>query len=179
MADAPLTLLTLKEALREALKPLETRMGNMETRMDGMEGQITGIAADVAEVKIKVAVLLNINANADVRTINSLKPLTANLMKLPYTYSGQPWPAGVAQPKRMVDLAVSGAETLPGMVGGGKSQWNRGMSRAFLAHAAPPTGEESEGEDEGTVQSRTSRLRCVELMGGSFERITGAVYALQ
>jgi hypothetical protein len=64
----------------------------------------------VTEVKIKVAVLLNINANADVRTINSLKPLTATLIKLPFTYNGQPWPAGVAQPERMVDLAVSGAQ---------------------------------------------------------------------
>jgi hypothetical protein len=178
MADAPLTLLTLKEALREALKPLETRMGNMETRMDGMEGQITGIAADVAEVKIKVAVLLNINANADVRTINSLKPLTATLNKLLFTYNGQPWPAGVAQPERMVDLAVSGAEVLPEILGGGKPQWNRMKSRAFLAHAAPPTGGESEGEDEGIVQSFTLRSRCVELMGGSFERITGAMNAL-
>ena len=95
------------------------------------------------------------------RAANSLKPLTRcqqpeatdnTLNKLPYTYSDQPWPAGVAQPERMVDLPVSGAEVLLEMLGGGKPQWNRMNVRAFLAHAAPPTGEESEGEDEGIVK---------------------------
>lgn len=31
------TIYTLKDALCEALKPLETRMGKMETRMDVMQ----------------------------------------------------------------------------------------------------------------------------------------------
>jgi hypothetical protein len=41
-----------------------------------------------------------------------------------------------------------------------------------------PLQDDTDGEDEGSSQSRTSRLRVVQLMGGSFERVTGAVFAL-
>ncbi len=70
---------------------------------------------------------------------------------------------------------MSGAEQLPG---GGKPDWDMALSRRFLSCAMAPLGDESEGEDEGSLQARTSRLRVVQLMGGSFERITRAVLAL-
>ena len=41
-----------------------------------------------------------------------------------------------------------------------------------------PLGDDTDGDDEGTTQSRTSRLRVVQLMGGSYERVTGAVFAM-
>jgi hypothetical protein len=61
---------------------------------------------------------------------------------------------------------------------GGGGAAARGNSRRFLATAMAPLGDESDGEDEGSIMSRTSRLRVVQLMGGSFERVTGAVFAV-
>lgn len=96
-------------------------------------------------------------------------------MALPFAHDGTVWPAHVKQPERMLDLAVSGSEQLPG---GGKPNWNRGNSRRFLSTAMAPLGDDSDGDDEGSIQSRTMRKRVVQLMGGSFERVTGAVFAL-
>jgi hypothetical protein len=56
--------------------------------------------------------------------------------------------------------------------------WNRRKSRCFLVNAVAPLGDDTDGDDEGSTQSRTSRLRVVQLMGGSLERITGAVFAM-
>ena len=132
--------------------------------------------ASVARLDASVGRLDAARANEDVRRNNSVRPVGAPLTPLPFTYEGLPWPADVDQPARMLDLAVSGAEQLPG--GGGAPNWNRRKSRRFLANAVAPLGDETDGDDEGSTQSRTSRLRVVQLMGGSYERVTGAVFAM-
>ena len=140
----------------------------MDSRLDKIDGRLDKIVTSVARLEAS-------RANDDARRYNSVRPVGATLRPLPFTHDGLPWPAEVMQPQRMLDLAVSGAEQLPG---GGKTNWNRGLSRRFLATAAAPMGDDTDGEDEGSVQSRTSRLRAVQLMGGSFERVTGAVFAM-
>ena len=153
----------LTAALKEALAPVLVRLDALE--------------ASVARLDASVARLDAARANEDVRRYNSVRPVGASLAALLFTHDGRPWPADVQQPARMLDLAVSGAEQLPGG-GGGRPNWSRGLSRRFLASAMAPLGDDTDGEDEGSAQSRTSRMRVVQLMGGSFERITRAVLAM-
>ena len=165
-------------AVETRLGAVETHLGAVETRLGAVETHLGAVETRLGSMEASVKLLEAAQANDTVRTINSLRAVSAVLAQLRYTHDGKPWPAAVPQPARFVDLAVSGAEMLPGAVGGGRSTWSRAKSRTFLACAAPPTGDESDGDDEGSMQSRTSRLRCVELMGGSFERVNGAVYAM-
>ena len=180
----------IKDALEEVLAPaidkalapvmarldkLDARLDNVDARLDKLDARLDTLDATVAGLGASVARLDASRANEEVRRYNSVRPVGAQLMALPFTHDGSAWPAHVQQPGRMLDLAVSGSEQLPG---GGKPNWNRLMSRRFLATAMAPLGDESDGDDEGSIQSRTSRLRVVQLMGGSFERVTGAVFAL-
>lgn len=159
------------------LDKMDGRLDTIEGRLDTIEGRLDGLDKQVAEIAGGLTLLQAEGKNSAVRRSNSVKFLGANLTPLPYDHLGNPWPADVPQPARFLDLAVSGAEMLPG---GGKVNWNRRKSRAFLSCALEgQDAEESDGEGlEGSTQSRTSRLRVIELMGGNFERITGAVYAL-
>jgi hypothetical protein len=154
--------------LKDAQEPLLARMDDIDSHLKKIDSRLDEIATSV--VKLEAA-----HSNENVRRYNSVRPVGASLAPLLFTYEGKAWPQDVQQPARMLDLAVSGAEQLPG---GGKPNWNRGMSRRFLAHAVAPLQDDTDGEDEGSSQSRTSRLRVVQLMGGSFERVTGAVFAL-
>lgn len=172
-APVMVSLADLKEALapmlKEAQEPLMARMDKIDSHLEKIDSRLDKIAATVAKLEAE-------HSNENVRRYNSVRPVGAPLAPLPFTYEGKPWPQGVQQPARMLDLAVSGAEQLPG--GGGRPNWNRGMSRSFLKHAVAQLPDDSDGEDEGSSQSRTSRLRVVQLMGGSFERVIGAVFAL-
>ena len=181
MAAAPAPVATvsmadLAAALKEALAPmLKEALAPLVARLDKIDAKIANIDAKIAKIDATVAKLEAERCNESARRSNSVRPVGAPLVPLPYTYEGMPWPQDVQQPARMLDLAVSGAEQLPG---GGKPNWNRRMSRRFLIHAVAPLYDDSDGDDEGSSQSRTSRLRVVQLMGGSFERVTGPVFAL-
>ena len=168
---APMVKETLAPMLKEMLAPMveETLAPILKEALAPLLKRLDEIAATVSMLKAE-------HSNENVRRYNSVRPVGAPLAPLPFTYEGKPWPQGVQQPARMLDLAVSGAEQLPG--GGGRPNWNRGMSRSFLKHAVAQLPDDSDGEDEGSSQSRTSRLRVVQLMGGSFERVIGAVFAL-
>lgn len=165
----------LVPAIKEALVPVFARLDKIDARLDIIDARLESIETRLGTVDARLARLEASRANEDVRRSNSARPVGAPLTALPFAHDGSAWPADVAQPGRMLDLAVSGSEQLPG---GGKPNWNRNQSRRFLATAMAPQGDESDGEDEGSIQSRTSRLRVVQLMGGSFERVTGAVFAL-
>ena len=174
-ALAPAIDKALAPAIDKALAPVMARLDKLDARLDKLDARLDTLDATVAGLGASVARLDASRANEEVRRYNSVRPVGAQLMALPFTHDGSAWPAHVQQPGRMLDLAVSGSEQLPG---GGKPNWNRLMSRRFLATAMAPLGDESDGDDEGSIQSRTSRLRVVQLMGGSFERVTGAVFAL-
>jgi hypothetical protein len=168
-------VLARMDKLDARMDKMDARLDKLDTRLDKLDARLDQLEATTASMGATVARLDAARANEDVRRFNSVRPVGAPLMALPFAYDGTPWPAHVQQPGRMLDLAVSGSEQLPG---GGKPNWNRGNSRRFLATAMAPLGDESDGEDEGSIKSRTSRLRVVQLMGGSFERVTGAVFAM-
>ncbi len=165
----------LKEILKEALAPLLARMDKIEARMDKIDSHLDKIESRLDTIDTRLARLEAARANEDVRRLNSLRAVGAPLAPLPFTHEGAPWPQDVQQPARMLDLAVSGAEQLPG---GDRPNWSRGQSRRFLACAVAPPDDDSDGEDEGTLQARTTRMRVMQLMGGSFERVSRAVLSL-
>ena len=153
----------LKTSIAEAIAPVLTRLDRIETRLDRIETRL-----DRAEAK---------GANDAVRMANGLKSLTAPLTQLLFNHSGGAWPADVAQPSCLLELAVSGAESMPGTHT--RPDWNRAKSRVFLATAvAGYESDSSEGEGESGHKSRTARLKVIEVMGGSFERVIGSVYKL-
>ena len=116
--------------------------------------------------------------NDATRRANGLKSLTVPLLPLRFNHSGSPWPADVAQPARLGDLAVSGSESVPGT--SARSEWNCAKSRAFLANAVAGYDGESGSDGEGELgsKSRTTRLKVIEAMGASYERVIGTVYKL-
>jgi hypothetical protein len=131
----PITVADLTAALKVALQPvlqllgkIDGRLDKIEGRLDKIEGRLDKIEVSVARLEVSVARLevsvasLEVSvarldaarANEDVRRHNSVRLVGAPLAPLPFTYEGLPWHADVEQPARMLDLAVSGAEQLPG-----------------------------------------------------------------
>ena len=83
----------------------------------------------------------------------------------PCDRAGDAWPVGVAQPGTMLDLAVAGNESKPGLAT--RSEWNRELSRAFLRTAVEGYAEDaSDGEGELGAKARTMRIKVIQAMGG-------------
>ena len=158
------------DAIDARLDATDARLGAIDARLESTDARLGAINASLQAAEASRAV-------GRARTANGLKALRADLVPLPFDRDGRPWPPGVAQPRRMIDLAVSGAEHVPGETT--TSGWNRGKSKAFLAAAVDGYSTDgTDGEGEAGAKSRTARLKVIDVMGGSYERVIGAVYAL-
>lgn len=174
--------------LTEFLAPLKDDLATMKGDISAMKGDISAMKDDILTMKgdiltmkddissLRTAVVRADCARAvdSARLANRLKSLTARLVALPFDCNGELWPQTVDQPTRMIDLAISGSEHVPGerRVSG----WNRLKSRAFLAKAVSgyDATSGSDGEGEEGSKARTARLKVIEAMGGSYERVIGS-----
>ena len=144
---------------------LEAAVGALVARVGGLETAVGALDARGARVEASVLQLVGARANDVARLANALKACEAPLRPLPNSCNGRPWPADVAQPATLLDLAVSGAEAKPGT--NERAKWNREQSRAFL-HAAVDgyATEGTDGEGETGSKVRTARVKVIQAMGG-------------
>lgn len=158
------------DQLTAALAPLSAAIARNGVRLDSIDARLDSIDAQLRTADAHRAV-------DRARTANGLKALRAELVPLPYDRNGRPWPRGVEQPRRMIDLAISGSEHVPGEAA--TSGWNRGKSKAFLSTAVDGYATDgTDGEGEAGAKSRTARLKVIDVLGGSYERVINSVYAL-
>lgn len=126
-------------------------------------------------LEASVQQLLGARANDAARLANALKACDAPLKPLPRGCDGRPWPAEVAQPATLLDLAVSGAEAKPGT--SVRADWNNTRSRAFLRVAVDgyaTDGTDSEGEIG--AKARTARVKVIQAMGGDAAAVLATTY---
>ena len=178
-----ITLDELRAALgpiiKEALAPIIARLDGIDARLDGIDERLDGMDARLVSIEASTSLSDKARKVDAVRLANGLKSLTAPLVRLPFTHNGLPWTEDLApQPARLLDLAVSGSEHVPGEHA--PSGWNRAKSKAFLAKALEGYDEisGSDGEGEAGAKSRTARLKVIAVMGGNVERVIGATYSL-
>jgi len=162
--------LTLDQ-LKAALEPIISRLDRLDTRVDSLATSFAAAEACACAER----------ANLAVRAANALMSLTTPLVPFATDVHGAAWDPDVAQPPTLNDLAVSGSESIPGHTGAAsRSTWTRAKSRAFLkASVLGYADDVSDGEGEGGAKSRTLRMKVIEVVGGTFERVFNTVYSLK
>jgi uncharacterized protein YoxC len=177
--------------MQQQITGIQQQVTEVKEQVTGVQQQVAGVQQQVTEVKEQVGGMQQqmtgmqqqmekqaaAQANADTRMLNSMKALAQPLAKLKYTASGDNWPATVEQPPSLLELAVSGAENVPGTAR--RSGWSKEKSRAFLK-VVLPGGYESESDNEGENgdKARTMRMRVIESVGARFERVVASVHHL-
>ena len=165
------------DQLTAALAPLSKRLDTIDSRLESIESRLGSVESRLGSVESRLLTADALRAVDRARAANRLKALRAELVPLPFDRDGRPWPPGVKQPRRMIDLAVSGGEHTPGE--SETSGWNRLKSEAFLSTAVDGYATDgTDGEGEAGAKSRAARLKVIEVMGGSYERVISSVYAL-
>ena len=163
------------ESTRGALADLSTRLGAVETRLGAVETRLGAVETRLGAVEQDVRVLRGEHKNGVARLKNSVKAHVAQLVPLPCDRDGNPWPVDVAQPITMLDLAVSGSESKPGLAV--RPEWNRTQSRAFLRTAVEGyTDDASDGEGELGAKARTMRIKVIQAMGGNVASVFATQY---
>ena len=154
----------------------DARFDQLDARLDTQDARLDALSSAVTELRDE-ANLQRTRQNAEQRLKNSLKSLTAPLEPLKFDASGVVWPPTVAQPAKLIDLAIGGSENVPG--GHATSGWNKQKSRAFLTHALSGGYEsDSDSEGENGDKARSLRMRVIECMGGRFERVVSTLHHL-
>ena len=162
-------------ALDARVGGLETAVGALDARVGGLETAVSALDARGARVEASMLQLVGARANDVARLANALKACEAPLRPLPYGCDGRPWPADVAQPATLLDLAVSGAEAKPGT--NERADWCKKRSRAFL-HAAVDgyATDGTDGEGEIGSKARTARVKVIQAMGGDVAAVLATTY---
>ena len=169
---------TMKEegaATRGAIADLSTRLGAVEMRLGAVETRLGAVETRLGAVEQDVRALRGEHKNNVARLKNGLNAHVAQLEHLPCDRAGDAWPVGVAQPGTMLDLAVAGNESKPGLAT--RSEWNHELSRAFLRTAVEGYAEDaSDGEGELGAKARTMRIKVIQAMGGDVASVFPTQY---
>jgi hypothetical protein len=174
---AAVTLAELTTALADALKPMTEAIARFEARADRVDEHLARIDERLATLEASAKRVDAARANDAVRFSNRLRGLTTPLTPLPFDCMGNVWPATVAQPEAIIHLAVSGAETMPGLAV--RPSWNRVKSREFLHTAVAGYADDGvETDSEESNKARAVRLKAIEAIGGVYERVIGSTYKL-
>ena len=165
-----------KETLA-AIAAVSTRVDTLQATVGELQATVGELQATVGVLQTSVRVLEAAGDNDRVRLANSLKAHTAPLQTFVKDRNGDKWPAHVAQPPTLLDLAVAGNENKPGM--DEKPAWNKAKSKAFLKTAV--SGFESDGSDgegEGGAKARTMRMKIIQTVGGNVASVFATQYEL-
>ena len=162
-------------ALEVRVGALEVRVGALEERVGALEERVGKLDDRVGRVESGMQALAASRSNAAARLANALKACEAPLKALPFGCDGRPWPAGIAQPATLLDLAVSGAEAKPGT--SIRADWNVASSRAFLRVAVDGYDTDgTDGEGEIGLKARTARVKVIQAMGGDVAAVLATTY---
>jgi hypothetical protein len=160
----------LKEQSKKQHEETLTAIADLSTRVSALETRVGALETSVGALTIA-------SDNQRVRVANSMKGNVEPLQPFRFDCFGRPWPAGVAQPATLLDLAVAGNETKPGLTV--KSNWNREKSRAFLELAVDGYATDGGGDaDENGNKARTRRMKVIQAVGGDVASVFSTQYRL-
>ena len=166
--------------LSKRVDTMQASLDTLQTSVDTQQTNVATLQTNVATQQTNVRVLRAASANDRIRLNNSMKSNLARLQPFAYDRDGNAWPAGVAQPETLLDLAVGGSEAKPGFSGsGGRSTWSKEKSSAFLRTACD--GYESDASDadgESRHKARTGRVKVIQAVGGNLAGVFSTQYKL-
>lgn len=164
----------------ERLDAITKKLDNVEAKVDNLVTKVGNIETKLDNIETEVHRLSATQMNEQTRQKNAVKSNTTALNRLPFTADGIPWPPEIKQPETFNNLAVSGAQDLPGQRGV-RNPWSKNDSKAFLCAAVPDydDGEsDTDDDDESGDKARTRRMRVIVAMGGSIVQVVAQSHRL-
>jgi len=163
----------VKEAVKEAMVPinerfdgLETRFDGLETRFDGLETRFDGLETRFASVETNLRII-------DMKSRNASNRRHDTLSIVPLSDGTNPT---CEYPESICNLIVSGSELLPGR--DITNNWNKTKSFNLIKQYEPDYNSDAESDNEDSSRSRNRRLKVAKLIGITSSQLNFAQLSL-
>ena len=163
----------VKEAVKEALLPINERLGSLETRFGSVETRLGSVETRLGSLETRLGSVETNLRIIDMKSRNASNRRHETLSIVPLSDGSNP---NCEYPESICNLIVSGSELLPGR--DITNNWNKTKSFNLIKQYQPDYNSDAESDNEDSSRSRNRRLKVAKLIGITSSQLNFAQLSL-